>query len=85
MLSFSLKFDVISRFSDSLPSLVFTDTQDNENRVSPFIHTNPIKYLNINLQDQEKYTDNTTKEIIKWYDNSSNSNLGRIISVFIQK
>ena len=85
VLNFSLEFDVTSRFSDSLPSLVFSDTQEDVKIVNRCSCTNSFSYLNNNLQNQEKSTDNTTKDMVKWYDISKNSNLDRSISMFIQK
>ena len=85
ILNFSKEYNISSVSNDDLPSLVFADSQDNIKRLNPWFRSNTFTYLNNNLQYQDEDNDDTTKEMVKWYETSTKNHLDRILSVFLQK
>ena len=66
-----LEYNITSRVSDNLPSLLFYDSQDNVKRVNPCYRTNIFRYLNKDLQEKDEDNNFTTKEMRNWYDTST--------------
>ena len=85
-LNFTQEYDVLGGFNTSLPTVVFSNTQETIKRVDPFYRDKIFNLLiKKPVQDQDEGNDDINDEMVKWYETSTNSNLDRILTAFEQQ
>ena len=82
LLNFITEYDSETKdFRDRLPTLAFGDTIDDVYRINPSRRINGFKLL-CNYDDIGVDNNNTIKEMKKWYECSTCSNIDRILAAY---